>query len=505
MHSEGDDSPLTKLSNTIKGTYMFGMEIPDTMINNAFKQSTGYKYYKARKAKSKKAKADEEPEEQNVSLVKSGKGKGYMRSGDNEANVPKMFKKDVMPRKTRSLTVAEETFAVELAKSINTSEESANETNDADDLDTDLTDDEHKGDYDTVRYGVLKYNKSTEIPKSTYFSLTITSSSLDFIQNLLDETPSFLSGASEVPFGTHVDVQATNLVLQEMFSDDAAHHISSPPANITRKLPTNPQLNTLQAKAKTLMQKAKKNMRKINFKKADTQNFIEYDQKLENLTNINVSEAFEKAVQARVLIDLKKLLPTHIPKAIANYVRPRLNTSVLEVMKNNQINLFTKPLTNTDDLLKLDLKIKLLHRIQDTKSNVTHPTHQKLYENLHESIFLDHDALNTQDAKPSFYKRSHDNQDPPNDHATKRRTTWFDLLLKLDINQNENHILGPSIVAITKKHKALIQKDKLTTTDLEGAGLEKLKQQRSDNKEYAFSYADLPRLGLNDVEDMYLL
>ncbi|GKG51610.1 hypothetical protein Tco_0541994, partial [Tanacetum coccineum] len=28
---------------------------------------------------------------------------------------------------------------------------------------------------------------------------------------------------------------------------------------------------------------------------------------------------------------------------------------------------------------------------------------------------------------------------------------------------------------------------------------------RSDDKEYEFSYADLPRLSLNDVEDMYLL
>nr|GEV34378.1 hypothetical protein [Tanacetum cinerariifolium] len=216
-------------------------------------------------------------------LSKVEKEKGYMRSSDNEANVPKMFKKDVVPRKTRSLTVAEETFTVELAKSISikeqrtqqhTSEESANETNDANDLDMDSTDDEHKGDDDTVR--------------------------------------------------------------------------------------------------------------------------------------------------------------------------PRFNTSVLEVMENNQINLFSKPLTNTDDLSELDLKEKLLHRIQDTKLNVTHPTHQKLYDDLYESICLDHDALNAQDVKPSFYKRSHDNQDPPND---------------------------------PKKHKALIQKNELTTSDLKGVGLEKLKQQ----------------------------
>ncbi|GKA87731.1 hypothetical protein Tco_0809495, partial [Tanacetum coccineum] len=96
--------------------------------------------------------------------------------------------------------------------------------------------------------------------------------------------------------------------------------------------------------------KAKKNMRKFNFKKAVAHKFKEYDQKLEALTNFNVSEAFEKAVQAKVLTEIQKLLPTHIPDAIVNYVKPRVNTSVLEVMKTNQINLFTQSFTTTDDL-----------------------------------------------------------------------------------------------------------------------------------------------------------
>ncbi|GJZ10507.1 hypothetical protein Tco_0545266 [Tanacetum coccineum] len=56
-----------------------------------------------------------------------------------------------------------------------------------------------------------------------------------------------------------------------------------------------------------------------------------------------------------------------------------------------------------------------------------------------------------------------------------RRTTWFDLILKSNIDQNEDHILGPSTVAISKKLKEIIQKDELIIADLEGAGLEKLK------------------------------
>ncbi|GJR19838.1 hypothetical protein Tco_0968365 [Tanacetum coccineum] len=274
-------------------------------------------------------------------------------------------------------------------------EGSANETDDADESDTDLSDDNPDGDDDDARYGVFMHNKFTATPNSTYFSPTVTSSSLDFIQTLLDETPtneltdftshpvytdahitlvvhnlegnleltSYISGASEVPLGTHVDVLATKTLMHEMFPDENAHHI---PSLSAKKIPyptTYPQPISLQAKAKKLMQKAKKNTRKINFKKAVAQKFREYDQKLEVLTNFNVSEAFEKAVQAKVLTKIKKLLPTHISSAIANYVKPRLNTSVLEVMETNQINLFTQSSTSTDDLSKMDLKLKLLNRI----------------------------------------------------------------------------------------------------------------------------------------------
>ncbi|GJY20809.1 hypothetical protein Tco_0393375 [Tanacetum coccineum] len=130
-------------------------------------------------------------------------------------------------------------------------------------------------------------------------------------------------------------------------------------------------------------------MKQIKFKKAVAHKFREYDQKLEAPTNFNIFEAFEKEVQAKDLTEIKKLLPTHIPNAIANYVRPRLNTSMLEVVKTNQINLFTQSSTSTDDLSDMDLKIKLLNRIHSNKSNETYTTHQKLYDTLFESITLE--------------------------------------------------------------------------------------------------------------------
>ncbi|GKE34939.1 hypothetical protein Tco_1454261 [Tanacetum coccineum] len=353
----------------------------------------------------------------------------------------------------------------------------------------DLFDDNPNGDDDVARYGVFMHNKSTTTPNSTYLSSTVTSSSLNFIQTLLDETPaneltnfmshpvyvdaqttsvvhnpegnpeltSYISGASEVPLGTHVDVLATKVLLQEMFPDENAHHIRSLP-------------------------------------------------KLEALTNCNVSKAFEKPVQAKVLTKMKKLLPTHIPKAVANYVMPRLNTYVHE--------------------------LKLLNQIHESKPNMTHATNQKLYDTLYESICLNHDAFNAQYAEPSFYMMSYDNQVTSNNRegenkkkrrkdvgepssrslwknkypmsgsagAAKRKTTWFDLLLKSDIDQNENHILGPSTIAIAKKLKVIIQEDELTIADLEGARLEMLKQQYQNDVELEYHVSQLKATVLTEAK-----
>ncbi|GKC75563.1 hypothetical protein Tco_1126337 [Tanacetum coccineum] len=109
LHSSQDDQTITKLSNTVKGDYKFGMEIPDTMISDAIKKLIGYKFYMAKKVESKNAKNFDEPKEQHVSPVKSGRGKGIMCYGDHVVNVPNKLKKDVVPRETRSLTIVKET------------------------------------------------------------------------------------------------------------------------------------------------------------------------------------------------------------------------------------------------------------------------------------------------------------------------------------------------------------------------------------------------------------
>ncbi|GJV47699.1 hypothetical protein Tco_1437911 [Tanacetum coccineum] len=172
-------------------------------------------------------------------------------------------------------------------------------------------------------------------------------------------------------------------------------------------------------------------MRKINFKRAVTQKFKEYDHNPKALTSINNSKAIDKAIHAKVLTKMKKLIPTNVPRVLANFVKPHM-----------------------------DLKLKLFNRIHESK---THPTNQKLYDTLYESIILNQETLNAQNAETSFHK-------------------------------------SPSTIAIAKKIKEIIQKDELIIADLEGARLEKLKQQYKNDVELEYHVDQLKEEVLSEAQ-----
>ncbi|GJS21076.1 hypothetical protein Tco_0449708 [Tanacetum coccineum] len=90
LHSSQDDHPITNLLSTTNGEYKLGMEVTESR--------------------------------RHVSPIKNGRGKGFMCYDDQVANVPNKLKKDVVPRKTRSLTIAEEAVVGELANFISIQE-----------------------------------------------------------------------------------------------------------------------------------------------------------------------------------------------------------------------------------------------------------------------------------------------------------------------------------------------------------------------------------------------
>ncbi|GKF45900.1 hypothetical protein Tco_0135702 [Tanacetum coccineum] len=87
MHSREQDSFLSKLINNVDIVLKFGMELPDSMINDAFKQSTGYIVYKSKREQSEKYNDQVTSKEKNVSTLGRGRGKGYMCSGTGNLEV----------------------------------------------------------------------------------------------------------------------------------------------------------------------------------------------------------------------------------------------------------------------------------------------------------------------------------------------------------------------------------------------------------------------------------
>ncbi|GJX94553.1 hypothetical protein Tco_0349139 [Tanacetum coccineum] len=450
MHSEGQDSHLTKLINTIDGKFKFGMEIPDTMLNDAIKQSSGYKYYKHKKDESEKGKVVEEPKEHHVSPVRSGRGKGYMCSGNQEVNVPRKPKKAIVPKKPRTLIVAdnivEETVAVELAKSesrlesmrkerqavggeessaahdkyyefedisatdsdatrdsscLDTDEEKDDETNDSEDLDMDLSDDEpNKGDDDVAGFGIFVDNKSQELAKFTPFSPVVITLSIEDFSNLLNDPPmheliDLLSKPVYINAHTTSAVANPERNLEEMFPNDVDHHTSSPPANTTHDLVTKPQHKPLQAKAKMLMAKDPPNDDEGETRKKRRKDIGEPSSR---------SSKKDKALVVPVQEDTHADQPQDQEE---DYIQKRPNARW-----------FNKTSGSTE--------------------------------------------------------------------AARRKLTWFDMLLKSNIDPNEDYILGPSTVVVAKKLKVLINKDELAIAHLEGARLEKLKEQYKNDVELEY-------------------
>nr|GEY92528.1 hypothetical protein [Tanacetum cinerariifolium] len=68
------------------------------------------------------------------------------------------------------------------------------------------------------------------------------------------------------------------------------------------------------------------------------------------------------------------------------------------------------------------------------------------------------------------------------------------------INKDENHILGPSTIAIAKKFKELIQKDELSIADLTGAGLERLKVQYNNGVELEYHVSQLKAFVISEAQ-----
>nr|GEY66556.1 hypothetical protein [Tanacetum cinerariifolium] len=65
------------------------------------------------------------------------------------------------------------------------------------------------------------------------------------------------------------------------------------------------------------------------------------------MSKFNQGEAIEESVQANLINEVNNQLPELLPKAVSDYVEPRLEITVRDVLQKNPINLFKSSSTST--------------------------------------------------------------------------------------------------------------------------------------------------------------
>ncbi|GJS49998.1 hypothetical protein Tco_0600119 [Tanacetum coccineum] len=479
-----------------------------------------------------------------------GQGKGYMRKGNMEINVPKPKKKKYeVPRRQRTITFADnlledpdealEHATLVLEKDVNKQVDEAydaqlklklkdqkqtksensyhgdqSDKSDHDDesVDSDNGDDVNDSDKDsdaeedqTTSFEIRAHDKEPEQPQPEPqpHSPSVTITSHEDVNRYLNDLPEVemveLLNEPMYTESTTLTVVPILDTIHETQEDDHVDNVKeSSPATTTITPPT----KTNKKRAKTLLKKAIQ--RKNDSKKAIMQRLKNLEQWKNAHSLIDHAEAIKESIQANVINEVKNQLPKFVPKVVSNYVKTRLGRTVLDVIKKNPVNLFQSSSTPLDTLIQYELKHKLYDMMYQSRSFLAHEKHLDLYNDLMNSMKIDElVAKGEHNLTPSLRKRSHDDQNPPEDREgeTRKRKAKFELILltlkdlKMLINQDRNKSrniklsqiyldkeleehelqLGSTIM-FGKCMKKFLNKDKITKADLEGPAFELLKK-----------------------------
>nr|GEW16766.1 hypothetical protein [Tanacetum cinerariifolium] len=122
----------------------------------------------------------------------------------------------------------------------------------------------------------------------------------------------------------------------------------------------------------------------------------------------------KESVEACVINEVKNRFPQVIPKALSEFIRPHLESTVLRALNIKQIHLFIRPSTTTENLTICKIKLKL-EKMMSTRPNYIHlhERHTELYNAILNLIADDEiEAKNELIQDDVITKRSHDDYDP---------------------------------------------------------------------------------------------
>ncbi|GJY29632.1 hypothetical protein Tco_0405399 [Tanacetum coccineum] len=300
-----------------------------------------------------------------------------------------------------------------------------------------------------------------------------------------------------------------------------------------------PQTQPKQSKTKLIFKKSKKLEDQVDID-VILKRLTRLETKVEEMSKIDHSEAINKSVQAQ----LKKVLQTVVPN-FGNVIQEK-------AVKTKMPNYSTKSFD--DDLLKeYDMKHALLSQMTNSKSFKTHPSHQKLYDALIDSLLVDEDNV---DKKISYSAKNKEKEESSKEGKAPSKSSKTDKTvnteesvqddamdieelvqdanvdaddtIQVDADPKQDNFNGSnkiSTVDFKKFAKHYFGKDKSTKADLEGPAFRLLKGNYKNNIELEYNMeqcylaltyqidwvnpegdrSDFKRLHLNDIEDMYLL
>ncbi|GKB89205.1 hypothetical protein Tco_0961477 [Tanacetum coccineum] len=261
------------------------------------------------------------------------------------------------------------------------------------------------------------------------------------------------------------------------------------------------------------------------------QRLSELEKKVDALSKVDHADVIEESIQANIFNKVKNQLPKLLPKAVSEFGKPRMESTVHDVLQKNPINLFKSSSSSTsiDSFTEYELKNMPYDKIKDqSASSKAGKTQSKpsstnksvnAEETVHEVAIEADKSMEVEDNVVNFEEQPQDDAAPRNDNST-----WFHELVNADKNPLTFDGLMGSIVDFTKNNIKpecnleqcyLALSDKLDLMNLKGdrgnkerkyaSSLTKTKGARAYQKKYTFREADFLRLHLNDIEYMFLV
>ncbi|GJR10377.1 hypothetical protein Tco_0793029 [Tanacetum coccineum] len=418
------DAVLGNLKFVNKGEehLRYGMAIPKGMMSDNIKDSADYSNYLAKSTTTQSGKGrgkglltidgikvDVQKKKETIRLIAvdglDGTERGYQGRCPNEVHPNRCNLLRVafwgcyirVPRKKRTKTVVEETDqSEELADLENLEEAEATEEerhlNERHSSlvigrDVNMEIDEETHDHSTMKLKGVEYKYNDERTETDNSDDDARKKKAEKIQVLV---PKLEKKKPKVPppSPNPVKTETQSMVDVPMHEDN----------------PVSPKPQLPQSKTKIIIKKPKQSEEKVDVEVV-LKRLMKLEKKVEAMSKIDHTEAIDKFVQAH----LKKVLSKSIP--------------------------------DFDSLKEYDQKNKLMSLMIKSKSFKTHPTHQKLYDVLMDSLLVDEDDMDKQyEVQPTQKKRHHNDEDPPkdDDKDTKKRRKNTDASSKKDKDQAES-------------------------------------------------------------------